>query len=64
MENFRIADENHIWYNGKQYISLNRVSAIENKKIEETKLLNEEVERLTRENEAYKVLLKVDLEKE
>ncbi len=55
-----ITDEDHIWVDGKQFISLKRF--YENKKevADETLLLNNKVEELTKKVEALKVLLKID----
>lgn len=59
-------DENvsHCWINGDQWTSFNRMCQIRADCNEETALLSKEVNRLTAENEAYKVLLKDKLNKE
>lgn len=60
----KVSDENHIWINGTQYISLNRVSEIRLEMVEELKILKIEAQRLYDENEAFKVLLREQLERE
>lgn len=55
-----IVDEDHVWVDGKQFISLNRF--YENKKevADEMLLLNNKVKELTEKVEALKVLVKID----
>lgn len=55
-----IVDEDHIWVEGNQFISLNRF--YENKKevADEMLLLNNKVKELTNKVEALKVLVKID----
>lgn len=50
-------DGEHLWIGGKQFVSLNRFLEVKKDQNKETKLLQEEVERLTKENDALKVLL-------
>ena len=54
----RVADEHHIWAKGRQFISLERFMELNNKTNDEMKKLNEEVKRLSIENDALRVLLK------
>lgn len=61
MSEIRIIDEDHLWYKGMQYISLKRFAKFKNDQIDEMSLLNKEVENLTKENEAYKTLLRGEL---
>lgn len=58
MNEIEIQDENHIWYKGKQYVSLKRVIEIKTNELNEMEILEEEIDRLNKENEAYKVLLR------
>ena len=57
-------DKDHIWYNGRQYISLQRLNEIENKQSQEMKLLTEKVEELTEENKSFECLLKSRLKED
>ena len=50
-------DGEHLWIGSKQFVSLNRFLEVKKDQNKETKLLQEEVERLTKENDALKVLL-------
>lgn len=63
-DELQIVDKDHIWYNGKQYISLQRLNEIENRQLQETKLLTEKVEKLTEENKSFECLLKSRLEED
>lgn len=54
-------DGEHLWIGAKQFVSLNRFLEVKKDQNKETKLLQEEVERLTKENDALKVLLKSSL---
>lgn len=63
-EEINIADDNHIWFRGKQYISLSRFNELKKAEVEEIDLLNSKVEKLTEENEAYRRILKTELEEE
>lgn len=60
MKELRVHDENHIWYKGKQFVSLNRFIELKTNQLNEMELLEDEIDRLNKENEAYKVLLKED----
>lgn len=50
-------DENHIWYRGKQFISLKRFNELKTDQLNEMKILENEIDRLREENNAYKVLI-------
>lgn len=54
-------DKEHIWIDGVQYVSLNRVLKIKEDAIKEQKLLNEQINSLLEENKAYRTLLKEQL---
>ena len=56
-EELRAVDENHLWYKGKQFISLGRFLEVKRENIKEIELLNDEVSNLKKENEAYECLL-------
>lgn len=43
--------------NGKQYISLNRFIELKTNQLNEMEILEDEIDRLNKENEAYKILL-------
>lgn len=57
-----ISDEDHIWIDGKQFISLRRFIDLRTDQLNEMDILSDEIDRLYRENEAYKNLLKEKLE--
>ena len=57
-DELQVVDKDHIWYNGKQYISLQRLNEIENRQLQEMKLLTEKVEKLTEENKSFECLLR------
>lgn len=57
-------DEQHLYINGKQWVSLERFTKIRNEINAEIMLLGVKVKRLTEENEAYKVLLRDKLNQE
>lgn len=59
--NVEIADEDHIFVNNKQFVSLKRFGEAKKDMIEEVKLLNDKNEELAKENEALKILLKKQL---
>lgn len=63
MEVIKIIDEEHIYYKGKQFISLNRFTELKNDQNKEMSILNDTIKTLVEENNAYKVLLKRELEK-
>ena len=52
-----IYDNDHIYMDGKQYISLQRFSKLKTDQLNEIDILEAEIERLQKENEAYKVIL-------
>ena len=54
-------DGDHLWIGAKQFISLNRFLEVKKDQNKETKLLQEEVERLTKENVALRVLVSSSL---
>ena len=54
----RVADEKHIWYEGRQYIRLDRFIELKTNQLNEMEILNDEIERLNEENNALKVLFK------
>lgn len=56
-----IADEDHIWVNNKQYISLKRFGDAIKEVAKEMKLADEKIKELAEENEALKLLLKSQL---
>ena len=58
-----IVDEDHIWVNNKQYISLKRFGEAKKDVANEIKLLAAKNKELAEENEALKVLLKNQLDK-
>lgn len=57
MEEIIVHDSNHIWYKGVQYISLKRFIELKRNELNEMEKLEDEIIRLKRENEAYKILL-------
>lgn len=63
-EEIEIADNDHIWLRGKQYISLSRFNELKKTEVEEIDLLNQKVDELTEENEAYRKILKKELKEE
>lgn len=48
------ADNDHVWVDNRQYVSLERFLKVKNNILTETKLLNEKVRQLTEEIESYK----------
>lgn len=64
MKKVKFHDDDHCWIDGKQYISLYRFSDLRADQSKEMSLLNEEVKRLTEENNAFRVLLKDMLNKD
>ena len=60
----RISDADHIFIDGKQYVALSRFGELTQKINIELMLLQTEVETLSTENKALRVLLKEQLEKE
>ena len=61
MEKIRVIDDNHIYYEGRQFVSLQRFYELKNSELQEMKLLNERVEELTEENKSFETLLKTRL---
>lgn len=59
-----VIDKDHIYVEGKQYVSLQRMSEIKRGQMEEMDMLSTKVDELTQENTAYKILLKDKLFKE
>ena len=60
----RICDPDHVFIDGKQYISLTRFTELTNKGSLELDMLQREVEKLSSENKALRLLLKKQLEEE
>lgn len=58
------SDKKHAWIDGHQYVSLDRFLEVKRDSAIETRLLNEQMKELLEENEAYKVLLRKQLNKE
>lgn len=54
----------HAWIDGRQYVSLDRFLEVKRDSAIETRLLNDRMKGLLEENEAYKVLLRKQLNKE
>ncbi len=54
----------HAWIDGHQYVSLDRFLEVKSDNAIETRLLNDRMNELLEENEAYKVLLRKQLNKE
>lgn len=59
--NVKIVDDDHIWVNNRQYISLKRFGEAKKDVANEIKLLVDKNKELAEENEALKVLLKNQL---
>lgn len=57
-------DQDHIFLEGQQYVSLRRFLDAKNEIIEETKFLMDRLEVLEKENTALKILLKKQFEEE
>lgn len=58
MEEIKVVDEDHIYYNGKQFVSLHRFYELKNNELQEMKMLNERISELTEQNRAFETLLK------
>lgn len=56
----RFADDDHVWIEGRQFISLNRFAEARKEVSDELILLNNKVKELTEKLNAVKVLIKVD----
>ena len=54
------ADDQHVWINGKPFISLDRFVIVRNELNTEIRLLMDENKRLKEENDAFRVLFKKD----
>lgn len=59
--NVNFTDKDHVWIDGRQYISLRRFFEKVAEVASESKRLAEENEKLIAENEHYKALLKESL---
>lgn len=57
----QIVDDDHIWVNNRQFISLSRFLESKKEIAEETKLITDKNAELAEENEALKILLKNQL---
>ena len=57
MEEIKIVDNNHIWYKGRQFVSLNRFIELKTNQLNEMEILEQEIDRLNKENESYRNLL-------
>lgn len=57
MKEVRIVDEDHVWIDGEQFISLRRLNKIRYDTNEELANYEKEIKRLTDQNNAYKILL-------
>lgn len=58
MNEIKVVDKDHIWYEGKQYISLRRFNELKFTEHQEIEILAYKVEELTTENNSLKNLLK------
>lgn len=57
MKEVRIVDEDHVWIDGEQFISLRRLNKLRYDTSAELANYEKEVKRLTDQNNAYKILL-------
>lgn len=57
----QVVDDDHIWVNNRQFISLSRFLESKKEMAEETKLITDKNAELAEENEALKILLKNQL---
>ena len=48
-------DEKHIWYKGKQYISLDRFIELKTNQLNEMEILEDEIDRLNKINNAITI---------
>ena len=64
MEKIRVIDDNYIYYEGRQFVSLQRFYELKNSELQEMKLLSERIEELTEENKSFETLLKTRLLKQ
>lgn len=52
-------DEDHVWINGIQFISLNRFAQMKTEQLKEMKLLQDHAFKLARENENLKQTISI-----
>ena len=57
MKEVRIVDEDHVWIDGEQFISLRRLNKLRCDTNAELENYEKEIKRLTDQNNAYKILL-------
>ena len=57
MKEVRIVDEDHVWIDGEQFISLQRLNKLRYDTNAELENYEKEIKRLTDQNNAYKILL-------
>lgn len=57
-------DVDHVFVDGRQFISLERFISVKSEQYEELTILNDEVRRLQKENDAYRTLLHKMLDEE
>ena len=55
----RFSDDDHVWIDGKQFVSLNRLLEVKNSEIKEMRLMNERVKELTAKNRVLMMMLKI-----
>ena len=60
----KYSDDNHVWIEGMQFVSLNRYHELRSEAATEMRLLMDEVVELTKKNKALKSLLKQALNDE
>ena len=67
MEKFiqaKVVDEDHVYVNGKQFVSLNRFNELRFETCREMNIYTDELLKLTEENNALRVLLRNKLNQE
>lgn len=64
LKRIKIADKDHVYIGGDQYVSFNRMCEIRADLNKEARMLNKQIKELIEENNALKVLLKEQLVKE
>ena len=57
-------DVDHVFIDGRQFISIERFIAVKSDQYKELTILNDEVRRLQKENDAYRTLLHKMLDEE
>lgn len=57
----KFSDDDHVWIDGTQFVSLDRFLKVKNSGIKDMQLMNERLRELTAENESLKTLLKNSL---